>query len=918
MSMPLAGVPDDPQWNGIYSAQIAVTQDPLNQGRVRLFIPQILGTAQSNWATAMQPGITPAAGTQVLAVFLGGNINLPYYFVGVSSSLIEAVSSGSTVLNSNPFFTGNLLTGWAATNGALLAVQPNADTNPPFPNSAFLSLSGTGGGYIQESLAPFTAVVGNYYQVQAWVYYPLGGGVNIGAFFPTAGALVTEMSVEPGTWTNISVTVQATDTAGYPMVGPVESNPNDQFYATAICVIGQPNAAEIGGIINGYNAFGTVIGGSAFLLYNGIPQAGNLIGSWAPAAGGVDLFGNDYPIGFNAVQGDITGMGVSNAQIMQSTLSNCSSIAETLSNPNINGGLMVETTITFDTTGGVLLAYATTTTTISQNSNGTFNWTCPAGVTAAGVQCWGAGAGGSGNGVDAGQNTGGPSGGGGEFAAEFNYAVTPGQVYQYQVGNGGGGGANNAGSDGGDTSFDLANGGVFANGGIALSAPWTGGPGGTGSTNSIHFDGGSGASSTAGKTGGCSGANSGGLTGTGNAGISATSSSGAPAPASQSPNGRGGAGGAAGANGSNGGSPGAGGGGAGYQAGSSSFSHTWDASGSRSYYGADATNGSPNDFRAQNGTVWSGGETATGGSANGNQKSIITFPTNPTIENALVGVTVSQCTFTITNNHSWYNSGMSLGMKEWQTGGGAPASWDGLHPAAPLITTSTIAEGQRKSYNFGASVGRDFQNGVAFGIVLFNDGGAYNLNWYGYFNGTPNSSAGPQLTITGTTGAAPTSGGDGNDGQVFITFTSGSTIVCAISPTGGTDQFGNAFAVGYTGPTSTFTPGSAPATVETWHLVTPGSGYTNQSPDIRLQYRLTSDNMVQIVGTINASVWSGTLFTLPAAYCPSATTFMPCAIFPTADGSGFLTIGTSGAVTTSVGAGASALIINGSFPLGIT
>src|ERR1700722_12025906 len=159
--MPTAGVPNDPQWDGIYQAQIAVTQDPLNQGRVRLFIPQVLGTAQSNWATAMQPGITPAAGTRVLAVFPGGNINMPSYFVGVSSELIEAVSSGSTVLNSNAFFTGNLSTGWDGFGGALTVVQPNADTTPPFPNAGFLTLSGTGGGYIQEDQAPFTPVVGN-------------------------------------------------------------------------------------------------------------------------------------------------------------------------------------------------------------------------------------------------------------------------------------------------------------------------------------------------------------------------------------------------------------------------------------------------------------------------------------------------------------------------------------------------------------------------------------------------------------------------------------------------------------------------------------------------------------------------------------------------------------------------------------
>ena len=782
--MPTAGVPDDVQWNGVYSATIAVTQDPLNQGRVRLFIPQVLGTAQSNWASAMQPGITPAAGTQVLAIFLGGNINLPYYFVGISTSLIEAVSSGSTVLNSNPFFTGNLLTGWDGVNGSLLALQPNADTNPPFPNAAFLSLSGTGGGYIQEDAAPFTAVVGNYYQVQAWVYYPLGGGVNIGAFFPSAGDLVEETTVPPGEWTNISFTVQATDTTGYPMVGPAESNPNDQFYAAAVCVIGQPNAADIGGIINGYNAFGTVIGGSAFLLYNGIPGAGNLIGSWAPNSGGVDAFGNSYPIGFNAVQGTITGMSITNAQIMQSTLSNCSSIGETISNPNITGGLMTETSITFDSTGGGLICYTTTTATVSENSNGSYQWTCPAGVTTASIQAWGAGGGGSGCGT----NTGGPSGGGGEYAAEFSYAVTAGQVYDYVVGNGGGGGTGGAGGGGTDTSFDLAGPGVYANGGDADEGSGTGGLGGTGSTNSLHRNGGNGQTPTSGDTGGCSGGNSGGYAAAGNNGIKATGSTGAASPAAQSPNGHGGAGGSAGANGSSGGSPGAGGGGAGYVSGVTNFSKTYNATESKSYYGADASNGDANGVRATNSTIWQGGETATGGSANGTQKSAWIFDYSE-IQSDLANVTMSQINVTIYNQHWWYGAGGTVQLRGWQPSQGTslPSSWNGL--GSPELTQFNMDEGVKITVSLYSNTGAPaaFQDGGFIGFAMGPGPSAYNLQYYGYFNGTGSGSEALQMTAIGTTGGSPTTAGSGADGQVYITYTTGYTVIASIQPVATTD-----------------------------------------------------------------------------------------------------------------------------------
>jgi hypothetical protein len=237
--LPTAGVPNDPQWNGVYSAQVAVTADPLNVGRVRLIIPQVLGTAQSNWATPMQPGITPAAGTKCLAEFLGGDINKPYYFLGVNASIIEAASGSSAVLNSNAFFTGNLLTGWTASNGTLTALAPNVDTNPPFPNAALLTTSGSGGGYIQESAAPFTAVIGQPYQVQAWVYYPLGGNVNIGSAWTGHATTVTSIAVPAGTWTYISTVVTATATTGFPLVGPATSSTGQLFMAEAVTVTGQ-------------------------------------------------------------------------------------------------------------------------------------------------------------------------------------------------------------------------------------------------------------------------------------------------------------------------------------------------------------------------------------------------------------------------------------------------------------------------------------------------------------------------------------------------------------------------------------------------------------------------------------------------------------------------------------------------------
>lgn len=97
----------------------------------------------------------------------------------------------------------------------------------------------------------------------------------------------------------------------------------------------------------------------------------------------------------------------------------------------------------------------------------------------------------------------GGGGGGAEYAAETSYPVSPDKAYVYQIGNQGNGGlANQDGTDGGDTIFDISGqgivGGVTAHGGGGGQAGGNPGAGGTGSTNSVHFDGGSGGTSSAG------------------------------------------------------------------------------------------------------------------------------------------------------------------------------------------------------------------------------------------------------------------------------------------------------------------------------------------------------------------------------------------------------------------------------------
>lgn len=70
-----------PQWWGMYFGYIAVNQDPLAQGRVKLRIPQVFGNTTSGWASPMVPlAYVPKVGTPVTCMFVGGDPTQPVWF----------------------------------------------------------------------------------------------------------------------------------------------------------------------------------------------------------------------------------------------------------------------------------------------------------------------------------------------------------------------------------------------------------------------------------------------------------------------------------------------------------------------------------------------------------------------------------------------------------------------------------------------------------------------------------------------------------------------------------------------------------------------------------------------------------------------------------------------------------------------
>jgi hypothetical protein len=601
---------------------------------------------------------------------------------------------------------------------------------------------------------------------------------------------------------------------------------------------------------------------AAVLIYAPTAGLGNLIGSWAASAF-TDQYGNLVPAGLNASGGTLSSMTIVSSTLANAIINDALINAPTVTNANMLGGTIYESVVTFDTGGGGLYMYASTTTTVSFTTPGTTQWTSPVTGTAY-VRTWGADAGAGGGGP----SRGGEGGGAGEYGAEPQYAVVQNQVYQVTVGQGGTGGTTgNAGLSGGDSGFD--NFAVIGNGGDA-GGSFIGGIGGQGSPNTIHFNGGNGGGNGSQSTGGCGGGGRAGSTGPGGNGNTSNSASGATGGTAGTGLGGivGGTGGNASANGNNGG----GGGGCGAAAAAATGTSTYNVTYSASYYGSDASGGNANGERNYGSPMYQGGTTASGGGYNGTMKSMgYLGPGNP--QSDLAGKTIDSVKVAFGNQHSWYGTGMYI-VLGYNARTSLPSSWNGADITA--VTSYWCPAG---SYQYqdvtGYGLGTALQNGSAKCLTL--GPGTPNMNlWnYGYFGGA-GSATPPVIQVNWHTGTQPVKAGNGANGQVQVTYTNAQSLVGALSPIAGTDAAGNAFAIGYTGPAQAIHPGSSPATVETWQVVTNPSGWSGI-----LRYKLLSEvNRVALdmalTHTALTSKQTVTLFTIPAIYRPNRAQTLEC------------------------------------------
>lgn len=81
-TLSVIGTPPTSQFFGVYYGSVVNTNDPLDQNRIQVLIPQVLGTAHSNWAVPLGDTTlsgSVVAGQAVFVFFIGGDRNLPAY-----------------------------------------------------------------------------------------------------------------------------------------------------------------------------------------------------------------------------------------------------------------------------------------------------------------------------------------------------------------------------------------------------------------------------------------------------------------------------------------------------------------------------------------------------------------------------------------------------------------------------------------------------------------------------------------------------------------------------------------------------------------------------------------------------------------------------------------------------------------------
>jgi hypothetical protein len=186
------GVAPKQMFHGVYLASVVSNNDPLGEGRITMYVPQVLGTAVSNWARPLGYTATdiPAVSSMVHAYFAGGDVNHPIY-VKISYAT-EFANIQTQISNIQPG-------AWSS-----LTVQTN-----------WFNI----GGYVPAQVRMVLPGVAQITGVLQYTGGVLFGG-NTVAILPAGFVYSTATQVIPCSVTNVS----ATDTLTGPVSGDTDTN----------------------------------------------------------------------------------------------------------------------------------------------------------------------------------------------------------------------------------------------------------------------------------------------------------------------------------------------------------------------------------------------------------------------------------------------------------------------------------------------------------------------------------------------------------------------------------------------------------------------------------------------------------------------------------------------------------------------
>jgi hypothetical protein len=169
----------------MYQASVANNQDPLNEVRVTLLIPQILGDAESAWAVPASPTNTiPPVGQTVWVQFSGGDITKPVYSpLGIKQvqDQVDGLPSGgdTDVLPPKQPTALNLTTAQFVTNEGITLARVTATWTPPTENQDGTNLTDLAHYVLQYSYDGTTWLGGTVTQDTLVVIDGLHTGVDV-------------------------------------------------------------------------------------------------------------------------------------------------------------------------------------------------------------------------------------------------------------------------------------------------------------------------------------------------------------------------------------------------------------------------------------------------------------------------------------------------------------------------------------------------------------------------------------------------------------------------------------------------------------------------------------------------------------------------------------------------------------------